>query len=51
MEGEGVVEVGGGVGGSGGRVEKENDGDDGGRLLGVGGRVPCGGGGLLLGGL
>lgn len=41
--------MGGGVGGSSGQVE-ENDGDDGG-LLGVGGRVPCGGGGLLLGGL
>lgn len=46
MRGEGVVEVGGGVGGSGGRLEEENDGDDGG-LPGVGGRVPCGGGGVL----
>lgn len=42
MGGEGVVEVGGGVG----RLEEENDGDDGG-LPGVGGRVPCGGGGVL----
>lgn len=41
--------MGGGVGGSSGQVE-EKDGDDGG-LLGLGGRVPCGGGGFLLGGL
>lgn len=41
------MEVGGGVGGRGGRVEEENDGEQ----LGVGGRVPCGGGGLMLGGL
>lgn len=47
MEGEGVVEIGGGVGGSDGSVEKENDSG----LLGVGGKVPCGGGGLALGGL
>lgn len=38
--GGGVMELGGGVGGSGGRVEEEN----GGGLLGVGGRVPCGAG-------
>lgn len=50
MGGEGVLEMGGGVGGSRGKVEKENDGDDGG-LLGLGGRVPCGAGGLLTGGL
>ena len=50
MGGERVVGLRGGVGGSGGRLEEEKDGDDGG-LLGVGGRVPCGGGGLLLGGL
>lgn len=43
--GEGVGEAEGGVGGS-GRLEEENDGDDG-RLPGVGGRVPCGGGGGL----
>lgn len=42
--GEGVVEV--GEGGSSGRLEVENDGDDGG-LPGVGGRVPFGGGGGL----
>lgn len=46
MGGEGVLEVGGGVGGSGGRLQGENDGDDGG-LPGVGGRVPCGAGGGL----
>lgn len=45
MGGEGVVEVGGGVGGSDGRL-KEKDGDDGG-LPGVGGRVPLGAGGGL----
>lgn len=39
MGGEGVVELGGGVGGSGGRVEKVYDGHDEG-LLGVGGRLP-----------
>ena len=50
LGGEGVVEVGGGVGGSSGRVEKEKDGEDGG-LLGLGGRVPFGGGGVLPGGL
>lgn len=44
----GGEQVGGGAGGSSGRLEKENDGDDGG-LLGLGGRVPCGGGGLLGG--
>lgn len=44
--GEGLLEVGGGVGGSSGRLEVENDGDDGG-LPGVGGRVPFGGGGGL----
>lgn len=47
MGGEGVVDMGGGVVGSDGGVEKENDS----RLLGVGGNVPFGGGGLLLGGL
>lgn len=48
--GEGVVEVGGGVGGNGGRVVEENSEDDG-ELLGVGGSMPCGAGGFLLGGL
>lgn len=41
---------GGGVGGSSGSSEEEKDGEDRGRL-GVGGSVPCGGGGLLLDGL
>lgn len=53
MGGEGVVEVGGGVGGRDGRVEEQDeemDGDDGGQP-GVGGRVPCGAGGLLPGGV
>lgn len=47
MGGEGVGEMGGGVGGSDGRVVKEKDRG----LLGVGGRVPCGAGGFRLGGL
>ncbi len=45
MGGGGELEVGGGVGGSAGRL-KENEGDDGG-LPGVGGRVPFGAGGGL----
>lgn len=43
--GEEDVKAGGGVGGSGGRLEG-NDGDEG-ELPGVGGRVPWGGGGAL----
>lgn len=46
MGGEGIVELGGGVGGSAGRLEKEKAGDEG-ELPGVGGRMPCGGGGGL----
>jgi len=46
MGGEGVVQME-DVEGSDGSVEKENDSG----LLGVGGRVPWGGGGLLLEGL
>lgn len=48
MGGEGVVEEEGGVGGSGGRLEKEKDGEGDDRgLPGVGGRVPWGAGGGL----
>lgn len=44
MESEGEVEMGEGVGGRGGRLGQENDGDE--HLpRGVGGRVDCGGGG------
>lgn len=44
MGGDGVLEVGGGVGGSGGKVEEKDE-----RLLGVGGSMPWGAGGFLLG--